>query len=35
MLFLHKITDDEIFDENLSDSVLKRTNEKTKKADKA
>ena len=35
MLFLHKITEDEIFAEGLSDSVLKRANKKTKKADKA
>lgn len=35
MLFLHKITEDEIFTESLSESVLERVNNKTKKADKA
>lgn len=35
MLFLHKITEDKISSENLSESVFKRVNEKTKKADKA
>lgn len=35
MLLLHKIAEDEIFAENLSESVFKRVNEKTKKADKA
>ncbi len=35
MLLLHKITEDEISVENLSASILKRVDKKTKKADKA
>ncbi len=35
MLFLHKITENEIFYKNLPEKVLKRADEKTKKADKA